>query len=145
MKQRILSVALALCLCVSSQSAVYAYQEAVLPQEDTFTEETGKETDTAGDETAVSQEKPPRQEDGLTGENAEEPPRQEDSLTEEAGDETDAAEDAAAVPQETDLQQEDVLTEENISRVAARDSVVPTPAQAYAAMIALKDQDAYME
>lgn len=130
MKQRILSVALALCLCVSSQSAVYAYQEAVLPQEDTFTEETGKETDTAGDETAVSQEKPPRQEDGLT---------------EEAGDETDAAEDAAAVPQETDLQQEDVLTEENISRVAARDSVVPTPAQAYAAMIALKDQDAYKE
>ena len=160
MKQRILSVALALCLCVSSQSAVYAYQEAVLPQEDTFTEETGKETDTAGDETAVSQEKPPRQEDGLTGENAEEPPRQgdgltgenaeeilrqEDGLTEEAGDETDAAEDAAAVPQETDLQQEDVLTEENISRVAARDSVVPTPAQAYAAMIALKDQDAYKE
>lgn len=160
MKQRILSVALALCLCVSSQSAVYAYQEAVLPQEDTFTEETGKETDTAGDETAVSQEKPPRQEDGLTGDNAEEPPRQgdgltgenaeeilrqEDGLAEEAGDETDTAEDAAAVPQETDLQQEDVLTEENISRVAARDSVVPTPAQAYAAMIALKDQDAYKE
>ena len=145
LKQRILSVALALCLCVSSQSAVYAYQEAVLPQEDTFTEETGKETDTAGDETAVSQEKPPRQEDGLTGENAEEILRQEDGLAEEAGDETDAAEDAAAVPQETDLQQEDVLTEENISRVAARDSVVPTPAQAYAAMIALKDQDAYKE
>lgn len=39
--------------------------------------------------------------------------------------------------------QEDVLTEASGS--AARDSTVPTPAEAYAAMIALKDQDGYRE
>ena len=42
-----------------------------------------------------------------------------------------------------DAWQEDVLTEASGS--AARDSTVPTPAEAYAAMIALKDQDGYRE
>lgn len=43
------------------------------------------------------------------------------------------------------LQQEDVLMGESASGLAARDSVVPSPAEAYSAMIALKDRDEYKE
>ena len=72
MKKRILSFALALCLCISSQSVVHAWHE--------------------------------------------EP-----------------------------LQQEDVLAAESTSRLVTRDSTVPTPAEVYQSMIALKDQEQYKE
>ena len=47
--------------------------------------------------------------------------------------------------QEEPLHQEDFLSEESTSGLPARDSMVPTPTQAYESMIALKDQDAYKE
>ncbi len=43
------------------------------------------------------------------------------------------------------MQQEDALTEQSASKLAARDSTIPTPTEAYEAMIALKDQDKYKE
>ena len=72
MKKRILSFALALCLCISSQSVVHASHEEL-------------------------------------------------------------------------LQQEDVLAAESTSRLVTRDSTVPTPAEVYQSMIALKDQEQYKE
>ncbi len=47
--------------------------------------------------------------------------------------------------QEAPLQQEDVITSESDSRLAARDATVPSPKEAYEAMIALKDRDEYKE
>ena len=41
------------------------------------------------------------------------------------------------------MRQEDALTEQSASKLAARDSTIPTPTEAYEAMIALKDQDKY--
>ncbi len=43
------------------------------------------------------------------------------------------------------LQQEDVLMEESTSGLVTRDSTIPTPTEAYEAMIALKDRDEYKE
>jgi len=43
------------------------------------------------------------------------------------------------------LQQEDVLAAESTSRLVTRDSTVPTPAEVYQSMIALKDQEQYKE
>ena len=71
MKKRILSVVLALCLCISSQSVAYAGQEEALWQED--------------------------------------------------------------------------LTDESTSRLAARDSTIPTPTEVYESMIALKEREEYKE
>ena len=130
LKQRILSTALALCLCVSSQSAAYAYQDALLPKEDVFTEETADEPDAAGDMDAALQE---------------EPSKQEEDYTEETADGADGAVDAAVVLPEISLQQEIVPAEETADRPAARDSAVPTPAEVYEAMTALKSQNAYKE
>ena len=39
MKKRIVSIALALCICISSQSVAHAWQEAPLPQENGLTAE----------------------------------------------------------------------------------------------------------
>ena len=72
MKKRVVSAALALCLCISSQSVAHAWQEAP-------------------------------------------------------------------------LQQENVPVAESTSRLANEDSAIPTPAQVYASMIALKDRDEYKE
>ncbi len=47
--------------------------------------------------------------------------------------------------QEDPSLQVDVLTEESTSGLVTRDSTIPTPAEVYEAMIALKDQDAYKE
>lgn len=47
--------------------------------------------------------------------------------------------------QEVPLMQMDVLAEESTSGGLTRNSAVPTPAEVYKAMIALKDQDAYKE
>ena len=46
---------------------------------------------------------------------------------------------------EEPLQQEDVLAAESTSRLVTRDSTVPTPAEVYQSMIALKDQEQYKE
>lgn len=47
--------------------------------------------------------------------------------------------------QEEKMHQEDVITAESTSGLVTRDSTIPTPAEVYEAMIALKDQDAYKE
>ncbi len=47
--------------------------------------------------------------------------------------------------QEEPSQNEYVLSEDTQDGLAARDSAIPTPAEAYQAMIALKDQDMYKE
>ena len=47
--------------------------------------------------------------------------------------------------QEDPSMQVDVLTKESTAELVTRDSTVPTPSEVYAAMIALKDQDAYKE
>ncbi len=49
MKRRILSIALALCLCISSQSAVYAAQGTSSMPGDATTKETTYDSDTGGD------------------------------------------------------------------------------------------------
>ena len=53
---------------------------------------------------------------------------------------------SAVFAQQEDLsQQEYFLAEESASGPAARDDIVPAPAEAYQSMIALKDQEAYKE
>ncbi len=47
--------------------------------------------------------------------------------------------------QEEPLQQEDVFAESSASRLDAGDSTIPTPAEVYEAMIALKSRDGYKE
>ena len=47
--------------------------------------------------------------------------------------------------QDGSLPEGEALAEESASRLAARDNIAPTPAEAYAAMIALKEQDGYKE
>ncbi|MCM1174697.1 MAG: leucine-rich repeat protein [Blautia sp.] len=100
--------------------------------------------------------------------------QEEDILTEEPADQPDPDDGEDTVPEEEILQEEDVLTEESADgldsddnemealpeerspekgvlrtidadRPAMRDGVVPTPAEAYEAMIALKDEGGYGE
>ena len=69
-------------------------------------------------------------------------PQDDDSLPVEDS----AAQEKDTLSQEILLPRDEVSAEESSSlQAAAADAVVPTPAQAYAAMIALKDQDAYKE
>nr|WP_300865857.1 leucine-rich repeat protein [uncultured Acetatifactor sp.] len=68
-------------------------------------------------------------------------PQDDDSLPVEDS----AAQEKDTLSQEILLPRNEVSAEESSSLQAAAADVVPTPAQAYAAMIALKDQDAYKE
>ena len=119
MKHRVLSVVLALCLCISSQSVAYAFQEDPSQQEKVFGEEA----------TETPEESP-----------------------EDAPAETDPGMDEA-MDQQTPSQQKEESSEktpEEIPEAAAdgqatRNDTVPTPAEAYAAMTALQNQDGYKE
>ena len=101
MKQRVLSVALALCLCVSSQSVSYALPKDTSQQEEIPEEKSMEEAD-------------------------------------------DDVEKSAAV-QKTTLREEDILSKETPDEAAVRNGDIPSPSEAYEAMIALKDQEAYKE
>ncbi len=132
MKQRVLSVALALCLIMSSQSVAYAFQETPAP------------------ETVISQETPSEGE----------------VIPQETPSGTDPSADVTPSPQETPSEEE-VIPQETpegmdprvsatpdgtisllnypTTLMTARDGTIPTPAEAYAAMIALRDQEEYKE
>lgn len=119
MKHRVLSVVLALCLCISSQSVAYAFQEDPSQQEKVFGEEV----------TEMPEESP-----------------------EDAPAETDPGMDEA-MDQQTPSQQKEESSEKTPEESpeaaadgqAARNDTVPTPAEAYAAMTALQNQDGYKE
>ena len=182
MKQRILLVILALCVCISSRSVAYAWQEDDSQSEDTLMKEStdglesGKDMDTTSrednsqsedepiDESEISddvdtlpREDDPQPEDGFMEEPTdgleisedmdtfmwEDDSQPGDVFTEESADESETSEDT--VLQEDILPQEDVLTLELMDESVTRDSTVPTPMEAYKAMIALKDQDMYKE
>ncbi len=129
MKQRVLSVALALCLCISSQSVAYASQEDTLQQKDVLTEDPAEKPE--GDDEEISAPLPPLE--------------QEDILPNETEDGSDISDDAAAAPLETSLQQEEVLPEEALVEPAAHEGGVPAPAEVYESMTALRNQDMYQE
>ena len=222
MKQRVLSVALALCLLLSSQSMASAQQEVPLPQGDISLHQEGAvpqedgllpeavalpvEDSAAQEDTSLPAEDSMSQDDdslpagdsatqdddsspagdsatqddaSLSAEDS--ATQDDDSLsTEDSATQDDASlptEDSTAqdddslpvedsAPQDDDslpvedsaAQEKDTLSQEILMprdevsaeessslQTAAADAVVPTPAQAYAAMIALKDQDAYKE
>lgn len=222
MKQRVLSVALALCLLLSSQSMASAQQEVPLPQGDISLHQEGAvpqedgllpeavalpvEDSAAQEDTSLPAEDSMSQDDdslpagdsatqdddsspagdsatqddaSLSAEDS--ATQDDDSLsTEDSATQDDASlptEDSTAqdddslpvedsAPQDDDslpvedsaTQEKDTLSQEILMprdevsaeessslQTAAADAVVPTPAQAYAAMIALKDQDAYKE
>ncbi len=221
MKQRVLSVALALCLLLSSQSMASAQQEVPLPQGDISLHQEGAvpqedgllpeavalpvEDSAAQEDTSLPAEDSMSQDDdslpagdSATQDDASSPAgdsatqddaslsaedsatQDDDSLsTEDSATQDDASlpvedsssqddasspaedsapqdddslpvEDSAAqekdtLSQEILLPRNEVSAEESSSLQAAAADVVPTPAQAYAAMIALKDQDAYKE
>lgn len=156
MKQRVLSVALALCLLLSSQSMASAQQEVPLPQGDISLHQEGAVPQEDGllpeavalpvEDSAVQDDSLPA-EDSATQDDDSSPvedsaPQDDDSLPVEDS----AAQEKDTLSQEILLPRDEVSAEESSSlQAAAADAVVPTPAQAYAAMIALKDQDAYKE
>ena len=113
MKKRMISVALALCLCVSSQSVAYASQEGLSRQGEILTAEVSS--------------------------------GQDQELPEDAPNRSSVSDNVATGPQDSLLSEADALSAKNLGGTVTRDGTVPTPAQAYAAMIALKDQDAYKE
>ncbi len=63
MRQRILSVTLAFCLCVATQSVAHAWQKDPLPQEDVLADGSTDGSDTSDDVITVSQEGSSPQED----------------------------------------------------------------------------------
>jgi hypothetical protein len=148
LKQRVLSVALALCLIMSSQSVAYAFQETPAP-ETPISQETPEGTDPSADVTPSPQETP----------------SEEEVIPQETPEGTDPGTDVTPSPQETSspevIPQEtpegtdprvSATPDETISLLnypttlmTARDGTIPTPAEAYAAMIALRDQEEYKE
>ncbi|MCI9343147.1 MAG: leucine-rich repeat domain-containing protein [Lachnospiraceae bacterium] len=113
MKKRMISVALALCLCVSSQSVAYASQEGLSRQGEILTAEVSS--------------------------------GQDQELPEDAPNRSSVSDNVATGPQDSMLSEADALSAKILGGSVTRDGTVPTPAQAYAAMIALKEQDAYKE
>ena len=113
MKKRMISVALALCLCVSSQSVAYASQEGLSRQGEILTAEVSS--------------------------------GQDQELPEDAPNRSSVSDNVATGPQDSLLSEADALSAKILGGSVTRDGTVPTPAQAYAAMIALKEQDAYKE
>ncbi len=113
MKKRMISVVLALCLCVSSQSVAYASQEGLSRQGEILTAEVSS--------------------------------GQDQELPEDAPNRSSVSDNVATGPQDSLLSEADALSAKILGGPVTRDGTVPTPAQAYAAMIALKEQDAYKE
>ena len=160
MKQRVLSVALALCLIMSSQSVAYAFQETPAPETvisqetpsegEVIPQETPSGTDPSADVTPSPQETP----------------SEEEVIPQETPSGTDPSADVTPSPQETPSEEE-VIPQETpegmdprvsatpdgtisllnypTTLMTARDGTIPTPAEAYAAMIALRDQEEYKE
>ncbi len=215
MKQRVLSVALALCLIMSSQSVAYAFQETPAPEtvisqetpseEEVIPQETPEGTDPGTDVTPSPQETPsegevipqetPEGTDPGTDvtPSPQETPSEEEVIPQETPEGTDPGTDVTPSPQETPSEEEVIPQEtpsgadigtnvtpspqetsspevipqetpegtdprvsatpdETISLLnypttlmTARDGTIPTPAEAYAAMIALRDQEEYKE
>ncbi len=72
-------------------------------------------------------------------------PPEEDAFLKESATKSNADKDKVTDSTEDLLPEEDLLMEESLSKLAARDAVIPSPSEAYDAMIALKDQDGYRE
>ena len=191
MKQRFFSVALAVCLFISSQSVTGAEMEASLLQEVSLSQEEGALPEEAlpGDEVSLPEEETvppdegalpedeaslpeeetvPSEEGALPGDEVSLPeeetmppeegalPGDEVSLPEE---ETVPPEDEASLPEEETSSREEAVLCPEVSvlkeksseeaaasmQTAATENTVPTPTQAYEAMIALQSQDAYKE
>ena len=164
MRQRVLSVALALCLCLSCPSVAYAAQEGPLHQGNVLPEETTEQTqeETTGQTQEETTEETKPSVDGSNG--------LQETLPEEGGvppeenqtpDGTVPGADNPNAPQETQPEQEAVLLEDDLEELnpyaseaswvypsnipATRDSSCPTPSEVYDAMIALQEQDGYRE
>ena len=188
MKQRVLSVALALCLIMSSQSVAYAFQETPAPETvisqetpsegEVIPQETPSGTDPSADVTPSPQEIPseeeviPQETPSGTDPSADvtpspqETPSEEEVIPQETPSGTDPGTDVTPSPQETPSEEE-VIPQETpegmdprvsatpdgtisllnypTTLMTARDGTIPTPAEAYAAMIALRDQEEYKE
>ncbi len=174
MKQRVLSAALAICLCISSPLVAYAAQEDPLHQGSVLSEKTQEETVPNVDEPNAPAETEPGQEDvpeeeipgeeipeetvpGVNEPNTPEEtePGQDDVPEEEIPGQTNPGADEPTTPVEAVPEQENILPEEipveAVSLVypstlmTTRDSSFPTPTEIYESMIALKDQDQYKE
>ncbi len=130
MEKRVLSVALALCLLLSSHSMASAQQEIPSPQRKASLYQEGVPLPV---EDSLPQEKDTLSQESLS------PSLGKDFLPQE-----DGSLEKATLSQEIPLPQEEASAEESLS-LQATDGAIPTPAEAYAAMIALKDQDAYKE
>ena len=133
---------------MSSQSVAYAFQETPAP-ETPISQETPEGTDPSADVTPSPQETP----------------SEEEVIPQETPEGTDPGTDVTPSPQETSspevIPQEtpegtdprvSATPDETISLLnypttlmTARDGTIPTPAEAYAAMIALRDQEEYKE
>ncbi len=188
MKQRVLSVALALCLIMSSQSVAYAFQETPAPETvisqetpsegEVIPQETPSGTDPSADVTPSPQETPsegeviPQETPEGTDPSADvtpspqETPSEEEVIPQETPSGTDPSADVTPSPQETPSEEE-VIPQETpegmdprvsatpdgtisllnypTTLMTARDGTIPTTAEAYAAMIALRDQEEYKE
>ena len=132
MKQRVLSVALALCLIMSSQSVAYAFQETPAP-------ETVISQETPSEEEVIPQETPSGTDPGTdVTPSPQETPSEEEVIPQETPEGMDPR--VSATPDGTIS-----LLNYPTTLMTARDGTIPTPAEAYAAMIALRDQEEYKE
>ena len=71
--------------------------------------------------------------------------QQEEIPEEKSMEEADDNVEKSASVQKTTLREEDILSEETSDEAVVRNSDIPSPSEAYEAMIALKDQEAYRE
>ena len=132
MKQRVLSVALALCLIMSSQSVAYAFQETPAP-ETVISQETPSEGE------VIPQETPSGTDPGTdVTPSQQETPSEEEVIPQETPEGMDPR--VSATPDGTIS-----LLNYPTTLMTARDGTIPTTAEAYAAMIALRDQEEYKE
>ncbi len=144
MKKRILSVVLALSLCVSSPSVAYAYQEDFSQQEDTAAGEAAEGSDMSNDVSDGPEEAPPQQDDAATDGNTEgsdssddvsdgpeeAPPQQDDAATDGNTEGSDSSDDVSDGPEEAPPQQDDTVTDETTEGSDRSDDVSDGPEEA---------------
>ena len=174
MKRRIVAVILAMCLCISSQSVVYAGQENTSQQE-VHTEGSAEGSETGDEVDSTPQKNPGQTEEAGTGESTKEPESSEEAgkgeTTGQPGEndteettgqpeETDA-EETTEQPGKTDMEviaeqlEETEISDESDTVRKGRSVAKPdipdvdidtlTPAKVYDAMIALKGWEDYKE
>ena len=174
MKRRIVAVILAMCLCISSQSVVYAGQENTSQQE-VHTEGSAEGSETGDEVDSTPQKNPGQTEEAGTGESTKEPESGEEAgkgeTTGQPGEndteettgqpeETDA-EETTEQPGKTDMEviaeqlEETEISDESDTVRKGRSVAKPdipdvdidtlTPAKVYDAMIALKGWEDYKE